>query len=156
MAIHGTNNQDAKLRVFGSNVKAVLLFGSETWRLTKGLEQKLQVLINKSLRNILWIWWPRKFSSKELWRQTTDRGRNKTASLVLDRPHTLRRPDGHVFKRALEWNPYRGIEREEDPRTSGDAQEWQSWRRNILRVTRQKALHKIGLGGALVEDLCFT
>ena len=43
----------AKLRVFGSNVKAVLLYGSETWRLTKGMEQKLQVFINKSLRNIL-------------------------------------------------------------------------------------------------------
>ena len=48
-----------KLRVFGSNVKAVLLYGSETWRLTiKGLEQKLQVFISKSLRNILRIWWP--------------------------------------------------------------------------------------------------
>ena len=59
-----------KLRVFGSNVKVVLLYGSETWRLTKGLEQKLQVFINKSLRNILRIWWPRKISNKKLWRQT--------------------------------------------------------------------------------------
>jgi len=59
-----------KLRVFGSNVEAVLLYGSETWRLTEGLEQKLQVFINKSLRNILQIWWPRKLSNKELWRQT--------------------------------------------------------------------------------------
>ena len=33
----------AKLRIFGSNVKAVLLYRSETWRLTKGLKQKLQV-----------------------------------------------------------------------------------------------------------------
>ena len=38
-----------ELRVFGSNVKAVLLCGSETWRLTKGLEQKLEVFINKNL-----------------------------------------------------------------------------------------------------------
>ena len=44
-----------KLRVFGSNVKMVLLHGSETWRLTKRLDQKLQAFINKSLRNILWI-----------------------------------------------------------------------------------------------------
>ena len=42
-----------KLRVFGSNVKAVLLYDSEMWRLTKRLEQKLQVFITKSLRNIL-------------------------------------------------------------------------------------------------------
>ena len=59
-----------KLRVFGLNVKAVLLYGSETWRLTKRLEQKLQVFINKSLRNILRIWWPGKVSNKELWRQS--------------------------------------------------------------------------------------
>ena len=72
MMIHSTNNQD-QLRVSGSNVKQVLLYGSETWRLTKGLEQKLQVLINKSLRNILWIWWPRKISNKELWRQRGQR-----------------------------------------------------------------------------------
>jgi len=29
--------------------------------------------------------------------------------------HMLRRPDGHVVKRATEWNP-QGSEREEDPR----------------------------------------
>ena len=45
-----------KLRVFGSNAKAVLLYGSETWRLTRELKQKQQVVINKSLRSILWIW----------------------------------------------------------------------------------------------------
>jgi len=58
-----------KLRVFGSNVKAVLLYGSEIWRLTRGLKQKLQVFINKSLRNILRIWWPRRIRSEELWSQ---------------------------------------------------------------------------------------
>ena len=45
-----------KLRFFGSNVQAVLLNGSETWRLTKKLDKKLQVFINNSLRNILRIW----------------------------------------------------------------------------------------------------
>ena len=64
---------NTKLRVFGSNVKAVLLYDFETWRLTKRLERKLQVFINKSLRNILQIWWPRKISNKELWRQTGQR-----------------------------------------------------------------------------------
>ena len=90
-----------KLRVFGSNVKAVLLYDSETWRL------KLQLFINKSLRNILRIWWPRKISNKELWRQT---GQRPTEQEIRQRAwgwigHTLRRPDGHVVKRALEWNP---------------------------------------------------
>ena len=138
-----------KLRVFGSNVKAVLLYGSETWRLTKGLEQKLQVFINKILKNILRIWWPRKISNKELWRQT---GQRPMGEEIRQRAwgwigHTLRRPDGHVVKRALEWNP-QGKRKGGRPSTPGDAREWQSWRRRILRGTRQKALHKIGLGGA--------
>jgi len=96
-----------KLRVFGSNVKAVILYGSETWRLTKSLEKKLQVFVNKSLRNILRIWWPRKISNKELWKQT---GQRPIEQEIRQRAwgwigHTLRRPDGHLAKRALEWNP---------------------------------------------------
>ena len=55
-----------KRRVFWSNVKTVLLYGCEIWRLTKRLEQKLQVFINKNLSNILHIWWPRKIRNKEL------------------------------------------------------------------------------------------
>ncbi|PFX27744.1 putative uncharacterized transposon-derived protein F52C9.6 [Stylophora pistillata] len=96
-----------KLRVFGSNVKAVLLYGSETWKLIGSLEQKLEVFINKSLRNILGIWWPRNVSNKELWRQT---GQRPVEQEIRQRAwgwigNTLRRPDGHVVKRALEWNP---------------------------------------------------
>jgi len=53
-----------KLRVFGSDVTAVFLYGSETWRLTKGLKQKLQVFINKSPRSILRIWWPRRICNE--------------------------------------------------------------------------------------------
>ena len=86
----------AKLRVFGSKVKALFLYGSKTWRLTKGLEQKLPVFIDKGPRNILWIWWPRKISNKELWRQT---GQRPIEEEVRKRAwgwigHTLRRPDG--------------------------------------------------------------
>ena len=55
-----------KLRVFGSKGKAMLLYGAETWRLTKELKQKLQVFINKCLRSILQIWWPRRIRNEEL------------------------------------------------------------------------------------------
>ena len=59
-----------KLRVFSSNVKAMVLSGLETSRQIKGMKQKLQVFINKRLRNILWIWWPRIIRNDELWKQT--------------------------------------------------------------------------------------
>ena len=147
-----------KLRVFGSNVKAVLLYGSETWRLTKGLEQKLQVFINKSLRNILRIWWPRKISNKDLWSQT---GQRPIEEEIRQRAwgwigHTLRKPDGHVVKRALEWNP-------QGKRKRGRPQH--SWRRTRMAELAAKHVTWNEAKGtaqnrvrwrALVEDLCST
>ena len=38
-----------KLRLFNTNVKSVLLYGSETWRRTKSLDSKLQVFISQIL-----------------------------------------------------------------------------------------------------------
>ena len=147
-----------KLRVFGTNVKAVLLYGSETWRLTKGLEQKLQVFINKSLRNILRIWWPRKISNKDLWSQT---GQRPIEEEIRQRAwgwigHTLRKPDGHVVKRALEWNP-------QGKRKRGRPQN--SWRRTRMAELAAKHVTWNEAKGtaqnrvrwrALVEDLCST
>ena len=42
-----TTNRNS--RVFESNVKAVPLYGSETWQLTRGLKKKLHVLSNGAL-----------------------------------------------------------------------------------------------------------
>ena len=42
-----------KLRISRSNVKAVLLYGSETWKVTKITTSKLQVLANRCLRRTL-------------------------------------------------------------------------------------------------------
>ena len=96
-----------KLSVFGSTVKAMLLYGAETWRLTKELKQKLQVFINTCLRSILQIWWPRRIRNDELWRQT---GQRPIEEEIKERAwrwigHTLSRTDGHVAKAALKWNP---------------------------------------------------
>ena len=44
-----------KIRFFNSNVKAVLLYGSETWRTTKTIIKKVQTFINGCLRRILQI-----------------------------------------------------------------------------------------------------
>ena len=147
-----------KLRVFGSNVKAVLLYGSETWRLTKGLEQKLQVFINKILKNIFRIWWPRKISIKELWRQT---GQRPMGEEIRQRAwgwigHTLRRPDGHVVKRALEWNP-------QGKRKRGRPQH--TWRRtrmaelaakNLTWNEAKRTAQNRVRWRTLVEDICST
>lgn len=55
-----------KLSLFESIVKSVLLFGCETWRVTKGLTNKLQVFVNKSLRSILRVFWPKTIRNEDL------------------------------------------------------------------------------------------
>jgi len=42
-----------KFRIYRSNVKAVLLYGFETWKVAKLTTSKLQVFINRCLRRIL-------------------------------------------------------------------------------------------------------
>ena len=44
-----------KIRIFNSNVKSLLLYGSETWRMTEKTLSKLQTFINRCLRRILGI-----------------------------------------------------------------------------------------------------
>ena len=47
-----------KLKLFTSNVISTLLYGSETWRHSKALDEKLKVFVNTCLRQILQIRWP--------------------------------------------------------------------------------------------------
>ena len=63
-----------KIRIFDSNVTSVLLYGSETWRLTKKIIAQLQTFTNRRLRCILGMWWSKKISNEELWQQANKRG----------------------------------------------------------------------------------
>ncbi|VDO62686.1 unnamed protein product [Schistosoma margrebowiei] len=47
-----------KVRIFNTNIKAVLLYGAETWRTTTTIIKKVQVFINSCLRKTLNIHWP--------------------------------------------------------------------------------------------------
>ncbi|VDO56787.1 unnamed protein product [Schistosoma margrebowiei] len=46
-----------KVRIFNTNVKAVLLYGAENWRTTTTIIKKVQVFINSCIRKILDIYW---------------------------------------------------------------------------------------------------
>ncbi|VDP32643.1 unnamed protein product [Schistosoma margrebowiei] len=59
-----------KVRIFNTNVKAVLLYGAETWRTTTTTIKKVQVFINSCLRKILDIHWPDTISNSLLWKIT--------------------------------------------------------------------------------------
>nr|CAH8838004.1 unnamed protein product [Trichobilharzia regenti] len=112
-----------KIRIFNSNVKSVLLYGSETWRVIKSISNKLQTFINNCLRSILKIRWPEKISNRDLWERTNQEpivkqiGRKKWRWIG----HTLRKPSSDITRQALEWNP-KGRRRVGRPRVT--------WRRS--------------------------
>ncbi|VDP64617.1 unnamed protein product [Schistosoma curassoni] len=60
-----------KVTIFNTNVKAVLLYGAETWRTTTTTTiKKVQVFISGCLRKILNIHWPDTISNSLLWERT--------------------------------------------------------------------------------------
>ena len=65
----GQLSKNTKIRIFKSNVIAVLLYGCETWRITKRDERKLDTFLHKCLRRILGIYWPMRVSNEEVWRR---------------------------------------------------------------------------------------
>ena len=113
-----------KLRLFNSNVKYVLLYGSETWRETASSIKALQVFLNHCFRTILGVRWPDTISNKELWRKTKQQPINLT---IRSRPwkwigHTLRKAN-NITKQSLEWSP-QGKRKRGRPKNS--------WRRDVI------------------------
>nr|KAG5693367.1 hypothetical protein BaRGS_015654 [Batillaria attramentaria] len=112
-----------KLRIFNFNVKSVLLYGCETWRTTKTMQQKIQTFLNTCLRRIFNIRWPEKIRNEELWERA---GQEPVAKQILRRKwgwigHTLRKPASSTTRQALTWNP-QGKRKRGRPRNS--------WRRD--------------------------
>ncbi|CAH8677390.1 unnamed protein product [Schistosoma haematobium] len=97
---------DIKVTMFNTNVKAVLLYGAETWRTTTIIIKKVQVFINSCLRKILNIHWPDTISNSLLWERT-----NQLPSEEEIRKrrwkwigHTLRKSPNCITRQALTWN----------------------------------------------------
>jgi len=113
-----------KIRIFNIKLKFVLLYGCETWKLTKTIIQQLQVLVNRCIRRILKIFRPVQISNQELWTRTKQR---PIELKIRQRKwgwldHTLHRPPGDIAKAALEWNPHGEPDPEADPEQHGAEQ----------------------------------
>ena len=109
-------------------MKLVLLYGCETWLVTSEIRRKIQTSVNRCLRYILRIWWPKIISNKDLWRAT---GQEDINLEIRKRKfkwigHTLRKEDGEVPKAALQWNPQEAG-REEDLRLAGENRSPKKW-----------------------------
>lgn len=115
-----------KIRIFNSSVKSVLLYGSETWRVTDILSNKLRVFTNKCLRRICRIFYPDTISNARLHSLTG----SEPVDIEIRRRkwrwigHTLRKPDNDIAKMSFEWNP-------QGRRNVGRPVE--NWRRSVQR-----------------------
>jgi hypothetical protein len=96
-----------KLYIFNASVRSVLLYGSETWRVTGPISRKLQVFVNKCMRRIMKIYWPNCISNHDLLQLTHQKIlqneiREKKWRWI---GHTLRKPESDIVRMSFEWNP---------------------------------------------------
>ena len=110
---------------------SVLLYGAESWKVTKSVCQKLEVFQNKCLRRILGIYWPNKISNYELRRKTCVR----PVSLEVKQRgwrwigHICRMPLVAIPQVAMRWTP-------DGKRKRGRPRE--SQRRSVEREIKEK------------------
>ncbi|KAK2154488.1 hypothetical protein NP493_2181g00005 [Ridgeia piscesae] len=103
-----------KIRLYNSNVKSILLYGSECWRVVKGDMAKVDAFHNRCLRKICRIFWPNKISNVDLCKKT---GCNSAVLEIKRRRlrwlgHVLRMPQDSIPKVALRWTPPRKRKRQ--------------------------------------------
>ena len=96
-----------KLRLFNSNAISVLLYGCQSWRVSKDDMNKLDVFQTKCLRRTCNIFWPNKISNEDLYRRTN----SSPISTQIQKHrlrwlgHVLRMPQDSIPKVALRWTP---------------------------------------------------
>ena len=120
-------------------MKSVLLYGSETWRVTKTNTNKLQTFINKCFRNVLQIRWPEMIPNEELWERT---GQEQIITEIKRRNwgwigYTLRKPATNTTRQALSWNA-------QGKRKVG--RQRQTWRRSVEEVLKAIGIRWSELG----------
>jgi len=103
----GSINLKLKIKIFNTTVRAVLLYGSETWKLTKQQENKLDTFQTKCLRKIFKIFWPNKIANFEIYKKSNCK---PTSTIIKKRRwqwvgHVLRMPPSDPTRVALTWAP---------------------------------------------------
>ena len=153
-----TISTNTKLRIFNSNVKSVLLYGSETWRVINTSSAKIQTFINGCLRQILHLRWFDRVPNTDLWTRANQHPMDVQVRKRKWRwiGHTLRKAPCNITRQALEWNP-QGKRKRGRPK--------QTWRRSLHCELRDSGLtweeaktcarDRVKWRGA-VEALCFS
>ena len=141
----GQIGRKTKTKLFRSNDLSALIYGSETWIITKGDEKMLDTFLHKCIRNILKIYWPEKISNIEA-RKTVEI--EKISTIVKKRRwqwigHVLRMDNNRNAKIALDWTP-------EGKRRRGRPKE--TWRRTVEKDRKQLGFDSWAAAKGKVED----
>ena len=128
-----------KIRIFKTTVIGVLLYGSESWKVTNTITQKLDTFQTRCLRRILKIIWLNKISNEELYLRTqtaaiSDQIKEKRWRWI---GHILRREPTAISRVALKWTPpgkrNRGRPRETWRRSTEKEMKDQGWTWGMLQ-----------------------
>ena len=108
-----------KVRLYVSLVLAVLLYGAETWPMTKVTTRKLEAAHHRWLRKILRITWRDKVTNEKI-RELTQQ--EKLEDIIRERRlrwtgHVMRMEQNRIAKEAVNWVPALGKRRPGRPRT---------------------------------------
>ena len=150
-----------KLRLFKSNVMTTLLYGAESWKMTKTLSHKLEVFQRKCLRRILRIFWPNVINNDDLYERTHTRPIEEEIRKRRWRwiGHVLRRPSDAIPRVAIRWTPAgkrkRGRPKETWRRTVETEMKVNGWTWNTLENSARDREQWRSLVGALCAEQHF-
>ncbi|XP_063404260.1 uncharacterized protein LOC134687734 [Mytilus trossulus] len=103
-------SRSTKIKIYNSNVKSVLLYGAESWRVVRSDFNKLSSFNNTCLRKICKIFWPKTISNKDLYNLILQR--DIRAEIKERRwkwiDYVLRKDKDDITKIALRWTPAEG------------------------------------------------
>jgi hypothetical protein len=94
-----------KLSTFSSDVKLVILYGCETYRVTQQIWRKLQSFTNRCFRTIVKMGWPVITTNDELWEQKNE---IKITEQITRRKWNLisrKLRQENAIEKAMEWGP---------------------------------------------------
>lgn len=95
------------LKLFIATVESILLYGSETWTLTKSIMRRLNGCYTRMLQLCLNISWEQKLTNEQLYQDlplVTEKIRTRRMKLAA---HCIRHPDTIASKLVL-WEPTKG------------------------------------------------
>lgn len=100
-------SEKTKIKLYNSNVKSVLLYGSECWRVVSTEMAKISSFHNSCLRRICKVFWPNKITNEDLYKRTNCKNIEKEIQQRRLKwlGHVLRMDKNRYPKKCLKWHP---------------------------------------------------